>query len=42
VILEIRLSGAPTKIDRENVIKNDNFTVMTKKLAAIQQEMKAV
>jgi hypothetical protein len=40
VIAEVRLSGPPSKIDRDNVIKNDNFTVIAKKLAAIQQEMK--
>lgn len=40
VIVEVRLSGPPLKIDRDTIVTNDNFTVTTKKLEAIRDEMK--
>jgi hypothetical protein len=42
VIVEVRLSGPPVKIDRDTVVTNDKFSVVTKKLSAIQDEMKEV
>lgn len=40
IIVEVRLSGPPAQIDRFNVATNSHFSVPTKKLEAIKDEMK--
>jgi hypothetical protein len=42
VIVEVHLSGPPLKIDRDTIATNDKFTVATKKIQAIRDEMKEV
>lgn len=42
MIVEVHLSGPPLKIDHDTIATNDKFTVATKKLQAIQDEMKEV
>lgn len=42
LIIEISLSGAPTHIDRYDIVKNSHFSSPANKLIAISDEMREV